>query len=219
MNVSYALAQLTFGTLFKLLFRWRVYHRDRIPAEGPVLLASNHASFMDPPAIGAGARRLINFLARDSLFTNLITGPLFRSWQAIPVDREGGGASGINAVLDRLASGNMVLLFCEGTRTRDGCLQPARAGIGLIAIRSGAPVVPVRIFGTFEAWGRHMKLPRFHPISVKFGHPIRFDGLQAEAKVCPKPRLKQIYQEVADQIMAEIAKIEPGPDREPKTAT
>ena len=212
MNFSYAIARVCFRWLFKLLFRWRAYHGERIPATGPVLLVSNHASFMDPPVVAPGASRLINFLARDSLFTNFITGPLFRSWQAIPVDREGGGASGINAVLDRLAAGGMVLLFCEGTRTRDGRLQPARAGVGLVAFRSGAPVVPLRIFGTFEAWGRHMKLPRCHPIAIKFGHPMHFEALKAEAKTCPKARLKQIYQEVADQAMAAIAKIEPGPD-------
>ena len=210
MNFTYALARASFKALFKLCFRWRAIHPEHVPMRGPVILASNHASLMDPPAIGAGLGRMINFLARDTLFAIPLVGPVFRSWRAIPVDRESGGASGINAVLNRLASGGLVLLFIEGTRTRDGNLQPPRAGVGLIALRSEAPVVPVRVFGTFAAWGRHMKRPRFHRIAVAYGPPLRFEALKAEAKTCSKARLKEIYHEVAVEIMAAIARLEPG---------
>ena len=78
----------------------------------------------------------------------------------MPVDRDGGGAAGLKAILDRLLAGGGIILFPEGTRTRDGKLQPARSGIGLIVTKSEAPVVPVRVFGTFEAWGRNLKFPR-----------------------------------------------------------
>jgi 1-acyl-sn-glycerol-3-phosphate acyltransferase len=148
-------------------------------------------------------------LARDTLFRYPGVGALLRSWNAVPVDRDGGGASGLKAILDRLLSGGAIILFPEGTRTRDGNLQKAKSGIGLTVIKSDAPVVPVRIFGTFEAYGRHLKLPRPVRITVKYGRPVDFSALREEARTCTKPRLKQIYQEVADQIMAEISKLQP----------
>ena len=103
-------------------------------------------------------------------------------------------------------------MFPEGTRTRDGKLQPARSGIGLVVIKSDAPVVPVRVFGTFEAYGRHIKFPRPQRIAVKYGQPMSFEKLRAEAKNCSKARLKEIYQQIADEIMAAIAKLEPKQD-------
>jgi 1-acyl-sn-glycerol-3-phosphate acyltransferase len=137
-----------------------------------------------------------------------------RNWNSVPVDRDGGGAAGLKAIIDRLLAGGAIILFPEGTRTRDGQLQPARSGIGLTVIKSTAAVVPVRVFGTYEAYGRHIKIPRPHRIMVKYGRPMLFEKLRAEARTCPKPRLKQIYQEVADEIMAAIAKLEPYEDVE-----
>ena len=100
-------------------------------------------------------------------------------------------------------------MFPEGTRTGDGKLQPARSGIGLTVIKSTAPVVPVRVFGTFEAYNRYVRFPRPSRVAVKFGEPMSFGDLRAEAKVCSKERLKQIYQQVADEIMGVIAKLQP----------
>jgi 1-acyl-sn-glycerol-3-phosphate acyltransferase len=88
-------------------------------------------------------------------------------------------------------------------------LQPARSGIGLTVIKSAAPVVPVRVFGTFEAYGRDKKFPRPHQVVVKYGKPLEFEELRAEAKTCDKARLKEIYQQVANEIMVAIAKLEP----------
>ena len=78
-------------------------------------------------------------------------GALLRTWNSVPVDRDGGGAAGLKAILDRLLAGGAIILFPEGTRTTDGKLQPARSGIGLTVIKSDAVVIPVRVFGTFEA--------------------------------------------------------------------
>jgi 1-acyl-sn-glycerol-3-phosphate acyltransferase len=155
------------------------------------------------------------------LFDSALLGPILRAWQVIPLDREGGTGSGLKAIIDRLKSGGAVLLFPEGTRSRDGQLQKARSGIGLVVIKSGAPVVPVRIFGTFEAMGRQARFPRPTRVTLKYGRPLRFEALHAEARTCPKPRLKEIYQQVADEIMAAIAELEPRPDaaNDPETAT
>jgi len=130
----------------------------------------------------------------------------------VPVDRDGGGAKGLKKILDRLLAGGAIILFPEGTRTKDGKLLPARSGVGLTVIKSTVPVVPVRVFGTFEAYGRHVKFPRPHRVILKYGQPLNFETLRAEAKVCNKARLKEIYQQVANEIMAAIAKLEPKAD-------
>src|ERR1039457_4538485 len=164
MNLSYHLGWIGFRALYRIYFRWRVFNAERVPQTGAVILASNHASFLDPPLVGSGVHRPINYLARESLFRFPGIGALLRSWQAVPVDRDGGGAAGLErifdrvlsggavfffsagtpqgggaaglkAILDRLLAGGAIILFPEGTRTRDGQLQPARSGIGLVVIK------------------------------------------------------------------------------------
>src|SRR5262245_12581875 len=213
MNLIYCAAWCMFRVVFAVYFRWRVYHPERVPLEGPVILAANHASFIDPPLVGAGLKRAINYLARESLFRFPVVGTILRAVNSVPVDRDGGGAAGLKAILGRLLAGGGIILFPEGTRTRDGRLQPARSGIGLTVIKSDAAVVPVRVFGTFEAFGRHLKFPRPYPIVVKYGQPILFDRLRAESEGCSKQRLKEIYQQVSGEIMAAIAKLEPCEDK------
>jgi 1-acyl-sn-glycerol-3-phosphate acyltransferase len=213
MNPSYFFGWSAFRLLYQFYFRWRVFHPERVPLTGPVILASNHSSILDPPLVGAGLERDINYLARESLFRYPGIGALLRSWNSVPVNRDGGGAVGLRAILARLIAGGAIVLFPEGTRSRDGQLQKARSGIGLTVIKSDAVVVPVRVFGTYEAFGRHMKLPRPRRVAVKYGEPLRFEKLRAEARTCSKPRLKEIYQQVADEIMATIAKLQPCEDK------
>jgi 1-acyl-sn-glycerol-3-phosphate acyltransferase len=208
MNPSYRIGWIGFRVMYATYFRWRVFGAENVPQTGGVILASNHASFLDPPLVGAGLNRDINYLARESLFRFPGIGALLRSWNSVPVDRDGGGARGLKIILERLLAGGAIILFPEGTRTPDGKLQPARSGIGLTVIKSNAPVVPVRVFGTFEAYGKNHKFPRPHRVAVKYGKPLHFEKLRAEAKSCDKARLKEIYQQVADEIMSAIAKLE-----------
>ena len=214
MNLVYFLGWTFFRTVYRFYFRWRVCNAERVPLSGPVILASNHASFLDPPLVGAGVKRGINYLARDTLFRYPGVGWLLRKWNSVPVDREGGGAAGLKAILERLLAGGAIILFPEGTRTRDGRLQAARSGIGLTVIKSTAAVVPVRVFGTYEAYGRHVTFPRPRRIIVKYGRAMLFERQRSEAAICSKARLKAIYQEVADDIMAAISKLEPCEDKE-----
>src|SRR5436190_6803185 len=179
-RAGWCLSRLVFATYF----HWRVYHPERVPLSGRVILAANHASFIDPPLVGAGLKRDINYLARESLFRFPVAGAILRAVNCVPVDRDGGGATGLKAILGRLLAGGGIILFPEGTRTRDGRLQPARSGIGLTVIKSDAPVVPVRVFGTYAAYGRHRKFPRPRPVAVKYGQPIMFERLRAEGKTC-----------------------------------
>src|SRR3954451_22332962 len=207
MNPIYFLGWSFFRVAFTFYFRWQVFNPERVPLKGPVVMASNHASILDPPLGGAGLRRGINYLARESLFRFPVVGWVLRNWNSVPVDRDGGGAAGLRAILDRLLAGGAIILFPEGTRTRDGKLQPARSGIGLTVIKSKAPVVPVRVFGTYAAFGRQHRFPRPKRVSVKYGKPMLFENLRTEAKSCTKPRLKEIYQQVANELMDEIGKL------------
>jgi 1-acyl-sn-glycerol-3-phosphate acyltransferase len=213
MNPIYFLGWVFFRAIYKLYFRWRVYNPERVPLKGPVILACNHASFLDPMLVGAALKRDINYLARETLFDFPVVGWVLRRWNSVPVDREGGGAKGLKAILDRLLDGGGIILFPEGTRTRDGRLQKARSGVGLTVIKSTALVVPARVFGTYEAFGRHMRIPLPRRVGVKFGEPMQFEQLRAEAKTCSRQRLKEIYQQVTDEIMAAIAKLEPYTDK------
>jgi 1-acyl-sn-glycerol-3-phosphate acyltransferase len=214
MNPSYFLGWLFFRITYTVYFRARYHNPERVPPRGPVILAANHESFLDPPLVGTGPSRAICYLARDSLFRFPALGWLLRSWKTIPIDREGGGPAGLRMVLDRLQAGEAVVLFPEGTRTPSGQAQRARSGIGLTIVKSEAPVVPVRVFGTFRAYGRHVRIPRPYPVAVKYGEPIQFDQAIAEARTCTKARMKEIYQEIASQVMQAIARLEPHTDKD-----
>ena len=133
---------------------------------------------------------------------------LIRSINALPVDREGKSPRGLKSIVARLAEGKPVVLFPEGTRSLDGGLLPARSGVGLAVAKSGAPVVPVRVFGSFEAYSRKMWLPRPRKISVVFGQPIRFDEMIEAARAQGKDRMKAVYPEISERIMASIASLE-----------
>ncbi len=211
MKIGYRAAWLILRVFFKLYLRWRVFNPERVPRTGPVILAANHASFLDPPLVGSALPRGIHYLARESLFRFPVVGSVLRYWDAVPVDRES-GAGGLKIILERLLDGAGIILFPEGTRSLDGNFLPARSGVGLAVIKSDAPVIPVRIFGSYQAWGRHMKFPRPHRVIVKFGKAMDFSALRQEALTAPKPRVKEIYQEVSEQIMAEIVRLEPRPD-------
>ncbi|MGD1010170.1 MAG: lysophospholipid acyltransferase family protein [Candidatus Aminicenantales bacterium] len=204
-----------FRVVFAAFFRWRVLNPGRVPDAGPVILAANHASYFDPPLVGAGLPRMVVMLARRSLFRFPGFGRLLRLWHTVPVDPKSGSAAALKTVLSRLAAGNAVLIFPEGARSFDGRLQPARAGLGLVVVKSAASVVPVRIWGSHEAYGRGSLLPRPRRITVKYGRPLFFIELREEAAHCSKPRFKEICREVADRVMAEIARMEPVPDEDP----
>jgi 1-acyl-sn-glycerol-3-phosphate acyltransferase len=215
MHAIYRIGQCSFGFLGATYFRWRIFHPERVPPHGPLILAANHASYFDPPLIGSALTRPISFLARESLFSYAAVAWVLRQLKVVPVDRDGGSAKGLRTILDQLTAGGGIILFPEGTRTHDGRLQPARSGIGLIVIKSQAPVIPIRLTGTFEAYGRHVRWPRPHPIRIKIGLPVPVEDLRLEARTASKARTKAIYQEVADRIMAAIGALQPCWDKPP----
>lgn len=209
MNLGYKIGKVCFRALLRVYFRSRVVDAHHIPRSGPVILVANHASYLDPPLLGIEVDREIRFLARESLFRYPLIREILLTWRAVPVDREGGGLGGLRKILEALRAGGCVLVFPEGTRTHDGRLQEARSGIGMLILRSEAVVVPARVFGTYEAYGRYDWLPKPLPIMAKYGPPLNFSAERAEAKSCSKARLKELYQEVTDRVMAAIGVIEP----------
>ncbi len=165
---------------------------------GPVILAANHSSYLDPPLIGIACKRAIYFLARKSLLDGPVLGWLLPKLNVIPVDQEGADRSALKALIRILKKGDAALVFPEGERTKDGNLQPALPGIGLVIAKTLAPVVPVRIFGTREAWPRGGR-PHFHPVTVVVGEPIHF----AEADL--QPAGKDLYLRLSQRVMNAIA--------------
>ena len=154
------------------LVHFRCRGREMVPSVGGGLLLSNHQSNLDPLLIGLASDRRLNYLARDTLFGFAPLRWLLLSFDAIAIDREGTGLAGIKETLKRLKRGEMVLLFPEGTRTRNGQVQAMKPGFCTIARRAEVPLVPVAIAGAFEAWPRQRLLPRRSVIHVHFGPPL-----------------------------------------------
>jgi 1-acyl-sn-glycerol-3-phosphate acyltransferase len=182
----------------KLGFQLRVCGRENLIEEGPAILAANHASYLDPPLVGVACRKDIYFLARKTLFEKPVFGPLIARLNAVPVDRDRGDVAAVRAIIHLVKSGKRVLVFPEGTRSSDGNLQTARAGVGLIIAKSLAPVVPIRIFGSHAALPRSGGL-RFVPITVVVGKPMFFtkEDLGTDER--------SVYQLLSDRVMAAIA--------------
>ncbi len=196
----YDLAHVFFGVFFKVMFGFRVIGRENLPKTGPVILASNHASYLDPPFVGTGAPRRVNFLAKEELFNRPWKRFILTNWKAIPVRREQLDKAVLKTVLDRLKAGEVVGLFPEGTRTPDGELLPGKAGIGMIVSMAKVPVVPVYIKGSDKTMSKAHKGLRRCPITIAYGKPIEFGRLGKEAG-------HERYQRISDTIMDEIKKL------------
>lgn len=161
----------------------RATGRENVPKSGGVLLISNHLSHLDVFVLGLLLPRTLNYVARSTLFKPVL-GPLIRSLGGFPIQREGMGASGLKETLRRLRDGKIVTFFPEGTRSRDGELQPLKPGVSALAERGRVPIVPAGLAGTFESWPRNRSFPWPHPIRIHYGRAIQPEelaGLDAEA--------------------------------------
>lgn len=151
----------------------RCHGRRHIPAAGGVLVLPNHQSHLDPVLVGLACNRHLNYLARETLFRYLPFRWLIQSLDAIPIDREGLGLAGLKETLKRLKRGEMVLIFPEGTRTRDGQMAPLKPGFSALARRAQVPLLPVGIAGAYDAWPRWHLLPRRAIVHVCFGPSLK----------------------------------------------
>jgi 1-acyl-sn-glycerol-3-phosphate acyltransferase len=151
---------------------------ENVPA-GACIFASNHQSMLDPPLIGSCLPREISFIARRSLFDNPVFGAVIRACHSIPVDRGEADIGAIRVALAALAEGRGLLIFPEGTRSQDGIIGEAKAGAGLLACKSGAPVVPIHIRGARDVLPRGAHFPVGGArVRVRFGKalgPVDYD--------------------------------------------
>jgi 1-acyl-sn-glycerol-3-phosphate acyltransferase len=183
----------------RLFFRFRVLHRERIIQEGPVILAMNHQSYLDPPFAGSACTRPIYFLARKTLLDVPVLGWVLPKLNVIPVDQEGGDRSALRALLRILQANHCALVFPEGSRTLDGNLKPPLPGIGFVIAKTLAPVVPMRIFGAHRALPRGGGRLRFCPIVIVVGEPLRFTAAEVEGAG------RVVYPRISQRVMDAIA--------------
>src|SRR5262245_56862354 len=174
--------------------RLRAVGADGLPREGPLLLPANHLSILDPALIGCMVPRELDYMAKTELFRIPGFGGLIRRLNAHPVDRSGSDSAALRLALRLLGAGRALLVFPEGTRGGEGRLQPAQPGAGMLAVLSGAPVVPVYIEGSGRALPRGAVVPRPAQVTVTYGEPIRFTRQRGRTR----------YQDVSDEIMVAI---------------
>ncbi|WP_043268487.1 lysophospholipid acyltransferase family protein [Streptomyces sp. CT34] len=196
------------GPLLRLVFRPRIEGLEHVPEEGAAIIAGNHLSFADHFVMPAIVPRRVTFLAKAEYFTGpglkgRLTAAFFRGVGQIPVDRSGGHASqaAIASGLAVLRKGRLLGIYPEGTRSHDGRLYKGRTGVASMAIRTGVPVIPCAMIGTFEAQPTGRRLPRAMRITIRFGAPMEFSryaGLADE---------RTALRAVTDEIMYAILKL------------
>ena len=161
--------------LFFLIFcPLRVHNASNIPKKGKFILASNHASFLDPPLVGVACPRDLNFMARDNLFRNPLIGWVLRNVHAIALKRNTSDVSALKTGLKKLEQGKGLLLFPEGTRSINGEIGEGLAGVGFLARKGEAPVIVVFVKGTDQALPKGAKFVKRHRVDVFFGKPMIF---------------------------------------------
>ncbi|MGH8893346.1 MAG: lysophospholipid acyltransferase family protein [Actinomycetes bacterium] len=203
----YALTRLVCLALFRVLWRPVVVGREHIPATGPVILASNHLSFIDSIVIPLAVPRRVVFLAKAEYWEgkSLASIPrrlFFRTFDAVPVqrDQQGDAQASLRLARQLLERGDAFGIYPEGTRSRDGRLYRGRTGVGWLALASGAPVVPVGLVGTDRVQPVGATVPRVHRVRVAFGPPVRpetYAGL-------PPGRARR---EITDAVMDSVASL------------
>jgi 1-acyl-sn-glycerol-3-phosphate acyltransferase len=201
MKPLYWLGYTFSGAIARVAFQYRAYGQENIIEEGPAIMAANHQSYLDPPLVGITCRNELYYLARKTLFEKKLLGPIISRVNALPVDLSRGDLVAFRAIMNLLKEGHRTVIFPEGTRSLTGQIQRARPGIGMIIARTLAPVVPMRIFGSFEAWPKGGKI-RPHPITVVVGRPMRFKKEDFPANN------REVYQKISEQVLAAIGALE-----------
>ena len=172
----YAAMKIPAVAFMRLMFRLESVGSENIPERGPVLMVANHSSVLDPPLVGGASRRQLTYLAKAELFEIPLFSTLIHALKARPIRREGADPSALRTARRVLEEGGALLVFPEGTRGEEGDIRPAKPGAGLLAVSSGAAVVPVYVSGSGRAWPRGRRLPRAAKVTVTFGKPLRFEA-------------------------------------------
>lgn len=190
--------------MMRLAYRIRIEGAEHVPRRGAVILAANHRSFLDSIFIPLLVRRRVTFVAKAEYFDDPKSAWFFRGVGQIPIRRDGGSASerALDAAMDVLRAGGVFAIYPEGTRTRDGFLHRGHTGVARLALRSGAPIVPVGLVGTDEIQPVDAKLPRlFRHVTVRFGTPID------PARFADRAQDRLVLRELTDEVMYEICQL------------
>jgi len=178
--IVYWLVRGVLQPLFHLYFRLSRIGREHIPADGPVIFAANHRSFLDPFVIGTMMRRPIYYVAKKELFANRVQAWLLNALGAFPVDRGNADQDMVETAKAILARGDCVLIFPEGTRVRPGPPGPAKRGVGRLALETGAPIVPIAVIGTTEIRRGWRIRPR--KVRIRAGRPLTFPRVESASR-------------------------------------
>lgn len=201
MKLFYRFAQTLSFLYFRLFHRFEVHGLCNIPSEGSFILASNHSSYFDPPALGCKLPRNLHYFARDSLFFWPL-GVLIHNLNSIPVNRSQLDFRTLKRVLKVLASGDPLLVFPEGTRSVNGQLGSGKKGIGLLLAKSQATVIPARVIGGHRVLGKGMLLPRMgRKLIIKYGNPIPMSDLD------PGKSDPERYETISSRVLSAISSI------------
>ena len=187
--------------ILRLAYRVHVEGREHVPRRGPVTLAANHRSFMDSIFLPLVIRRRVTFVAKAEYFDDKKTAWFFRGVGQIPIRREGGSVSerALAAATEVLEAGNVFGIYPEGTRTRDGSLHRGHTGVARLALKTGAPIVPVGLVGTDEIQATDKKLPRLlKPVTIRFGNPITVD------RYAGREHDRLVLRQITDEVIFEI---------------
>jgi 1-acyl-sn-glycerol-3-phosphate acyltransferase len=177
----------------------KTYGVENVPKRGGVLIVANHQSYLDPAVLGVNIRRPASFLAKSELFENRYFGGLIRRLNAFPVRQGEGDVGAVRETIKRLQEGHLLIVFPEGTRSPDGRIAPMEKGVGLIVRRAGptVKVVPAAVWGGTRAWPPTQRLPRSHPVRVKYGQPLMLSEVKAAEVVQVVDReIRRLYAEL-----------------------
>lgn len=201
----YRLAWVLLRIILPILGRWRVLGHENIPKTGGVIIAPNHISYSDPPVVGAALRRQVRFMAKEELFRIPVLSLLIRIVGAFPIKQKTADRAALKKALRLLEQGRVVCVFPEGTRSLDGNLLQPELGIGLIALKSRVPVVPIALVGTNKLLPPHSPLPKFSRVRVHIGKPIMMDDLY------DRQSDRTALEQVGQRVMAAIADLQKSP--------
>jgi 1-acyl-sn-glycerol-3-phosphate acyltransferase len=194
---TYELTRLFLVPYLLLFFRTRGIGSENVP-NGPVILAPNHASFMDHFFAGAYIRRRVRFMAKSQLFASGIGNYIFRHGGVFPVRRGAYDEEAFITAFKLLEEGDAIVMYPEGGRSRTGEIaERARPGVGRLALESGAPVVPIAILGSYQV--RNWKRLQFPRITVQYGTPVRFERIEHSTR--------EQQQEVAEYLLDRIREL------------
>ena len=193
--------------LLRLFFGFTVVGRHHEPQAGPIIVVSNHLSDLDPLVIGSALSRPVSYMAKEELFKP----PLLRWWVtacgAFPVRRGEPDRRAFRTALEVLRRGGVLVMFPEGTRGRDRTLRPPEPGAAMLALRTGAPLLPAAILGTDLVFPRDARRLRRSRITVRLGAPIHIDGGAQLSGMDGSRRNREDVEEVGRLYMREIGRL------------